>query len=253
MINNKLNTSYPARIVSFDPVKQTAVIELAIEAFLNTVEAMYIEMKYAKIHNVPVHFPQCAGYAITFPIKPDDDCLAVFTQRGYEHWLYEAKMAGGLNAVGKPSPSHMRGYSKNDAMVFVGFNPIPKAISNFSPDNLEIRSKDMSQFISIRPNGSMEVTTPANLTINAGSVVVNTDTATINADKTTVNGLFEVNGDSTFNGNVAIAGALSVPNASAGGATIAKADIASATINGVVQETHVHTTQGLGSDTSTPH
>lgn len=248
-----LNTSYPARIVEFYPETQTADIQIAIESFVNTPEAMYHPQELAIVYGAPVFFPQCSGYAITFPIKVGDDCLAVFTQRGYDHWLYDNKMEAGLNAAGKPTASHMRGYSKTDAIVYVGINPMAKKIESFSPDNLEIRSKDMTQFISIRPDGTMEVTTPNSLTINAGTVVVNTQTATVNADKTTVNGLFEVNGDSTFNGNVAIAGALSVPNAGAGGATIAKATITSAEIGGVNQENHTHTTVALGAETSTPN
>lgn len=249
----QMNTSYPARIVKFFPATQTATIQVAIEAYVSTVETMYEKMTYANVPDVPVHFPQCGKYAITFPIEVGDDCLAVFTQRGFEHWLYDAAMEAGLNPAGKPSPSHMRIYSRNDAMVFVGFNPIPKAITSFSPENLEIRSKDMTQFISIRPSGDMEVTTPANITINATSVVVNASTAEINADTTTVNGKFIVNGDSTMNGNVAISGGLSVPNASAGGATINKATITTATIGGIQMENHSHTEQGDGNEVSPPH
>lgn len=261
----KMNTSYPARIVSFDPTDQTATIKIALEAFVSNVEEMYLKMEFANITKVPVHFPQCGNYAITFPIKVGDDCLAVFTQRGFEHWLYEAKMEAGLNPIGLPTASHMRAYSKNDAMAFVGFNPIPNAIQNFSPENLEIRSKDMSQFISIRPSGDMEVTTPSNITINAGSTIVNSPTVTVNSDTvevnasmTTVNGDFTVNGNSAMNGNVAISGGLSVPNASAGGATIAKATvtnatITSATIGGIKMETHTHKAQGANAETSSPH
>ncbi|MGL4525271.1 MAG: Gp138 family membrane-puncturing spike protein, partial [Spirochaetia bacterium] len=150
---SKMNTSYPARIVSFDPADQTATIQIAIEAYVSNADSMYNKMEYSNVTRVPVHFPQCGKYAITFPIEVGDDCLAMFTQKGFEHWLYEAKLEAGLNPIGMPTVNHMRAFSKNDAMVFVGFNPIPKAIEDFSPTNLEIRSKSMDQFISIRPNG----------------------------------------------------------------------------------------------------
>lgn len=148
-----INTCYPARIVSFDPETQTAVIKLVLERFFSDLDANYAAIAAKDLIDVPCHFPRGGEHSITMPVKEGDDCLAFFAQRGITHWLYEGlEETGGL--LNRPSPQHKRRHSKSDAIALIGFGSgimaeKPKVIKEFQPDAIEIRNEDRSQCISL--------------------------------------------------------------------------------------------------------
>ena len=196
---------------------------------------------------MPVHFPQSGTYSLTFPIQVGDDCLVLFAQRGYDHWLYENKGEAGLTKAGLATPQHNRMFDQTDALALVGFNPVAEVIKNFSPDCVELRNADRTQYVSLSPTGSMEVKTPSTLTVIANAVVVNADTATINAPVTTING------DTTINGTLSVSGRATLSNGFTSGAGGGVSSVSGGLdIDGIVFASHVHTEQGDGANTSPP-
>lgn len=208
-----INTCYPARVVEFDHERQLASVQLSIEHLITGTDFSFKQVKKALVIEAPVQFPQGGGYDITFPVKEGDDCLVLFTQRGYDHWLYSDKQEAGL-INGAPSPDHRRMFSAQDALVLVGFRPIPKAIKNFSTDGMDIRSEDKTQRISLKDNKDIEVETTGNIICKADG------RADIIAPTINLTGTVNVNGD------------LNVSGATTGSSE--------GTFNGIAVSTHVH-------------
>lgn len=241
-----LNTCYPAKILSFDAETQTAKVQLCIETYLDTVEQLNKKLDPSTILFVPVHFPQCGTYALTFPIQVGDDCLVLFAQRGYDHWLYENKTEAGLSYNNRNSPQHNRMFAETDALAIVGFNPVQEVIPQFSTENVELRNVERTQFVSLQPSGAMEITTPRTLTINANDVVVNAKSATINAPDTTVNGDTKINGTLLVTKRATFNSGFTSKNGS-GGVSSVDGDMR---IGNISYLNHYHTAQGSTADTT---
>jgi hypothetical protein len=159
-----MNTSYPARIVSFDPVTQTAVVKLMIERYFSNLDEEYIVLPTQELVDVPCHFPRGGGYSITMPVVVGDDCLVFFAQRGIDHWLYEGvEETGGL--LERPSPQHKRRNSLSDALALIGFGSgivaeEPLVIKEYNIDAIELRNEDRSQRVSlVVDTGNIEINT----------------------------------------------------------------------------------------------
>lgn len=220
----KIRTCYPGRIVSFDPVTQIAKVRVARERYVNNLESMYIKAESPILVDVPVHFPQGGGYSLTFPIAPDDDCLVMFAERGYSHWLYKGLMEIGAYASGVPKSDFYRKFDVSDSFALVGFNPIPLAIPDFQPASVELRNADRSQRVTLIPSGLIEVRTPTTVDVVAPTV--------------------NIKGNVNIDGNVTITGTLDVT-----GIIKSLADVLAKTIS---LFGHKHTSTSPGTPTSVP-
>jgi hypothetical protein len=167
---SNLNTLYPGTIVSFNPEEQTATVRIAIEKYYSGMdtEELYEEFERPVLEDVPVHFPQCLGFSLTMPVKVGDSCLLVFAQRGIGHWLYRAEEKAGRNPVSNwPAKEHDQKYELGNTLCMVGFNPIPKAITSFNPDDAELRNATGTQRITLKASGDIEVKTNMGIKIDA--------------------------------------------------------------------------------------
>lgn len=210
MIEQSINTHYPAKIVSFDVTTQLAVVKIQREQYYADFNELYQEYEIPNLIDVPVHFPQCGGYSLTFPIKAGDDCLVLFSQRGHSHWLYENKDKIGKFSTGIPKAEYFRAYNVNDALCIVGFNPVPKAIPNFSATDVELRNVDRMQRITLKPDGVIEVLSQTELDVTTPTVkVVASGAVEVTAPTTTINGDLIVNGKITSTGDT-VAGGISL-------------------------------------------
>lgn len=205
-----VNTCYPAKIISFNPVDQVASCRLAIEKyFVGTTEGTYTKQKAPILLDVPVVVSQGGGWDITFPIAAGDDCLVMFAQKGYDQWLYSgAEETGMIN--GSPSPEHYRHFNEEDAVCIVGLRPITRAIPNYNTDGMEIRNESRNQRITLHSDGNIEINTVAKVVVNCSDAEVNAKSSVkVTTPKTTID-----SPTTSITGNVSIGGTLSV----AGGA-----------------------------------
>jgi hypothetical protein len=215
--------------MSFDTVTQLATVEIAREQFFNGFRIMYEATDFPILQDVPVHFPQCGGYSLTFPIKVGDSCLLLFCEKGYDHWLYEGNNKIGKVDEGIPKSEYFRSHNINDAVCIVGFNPITSAIPNFSSTDVELRNEDRGQRITLKPTGVIEILSQTELDITIPTV------------KVKASSLVEVTAPTTnIIGDVNITGKLTVSET-----IVATGEI---TGKGKVFSTHVHTgvTPGSG-------
>lgn len=180
-----INTCYPARIVSFDPVTQTATVKLMLTNIVTTLDESYKEVPTPELKKIPVHFPRGGGHSITMPVVEGDDCLVMFAHRGFDHWLYEGEEKSTfLN--GKPSPNHRRRHGLGDALCLVGFPSAiagdTNAIPDFDNSAIEIRNEDRTQRISLDvETDDIEIVTDTNLTATVGGDVTADVTGNVTA------------------------------------------------------------------------
>jgi hypothetical protein len=183
MIDNQAYSMIlPARIVEYFKETQTATIQISAEGIHSSSSEISQTKIREPIEDVPVHTPSGGGWALTVPIKKGDTCLIVFSQIGYDHWLFKDEDVAGKLA-GLPQPWLNRQFSVDDGFAFVGFNTLPRAIDNYTDDGSQWRNEDTSQSIHLKDDLSITVDSPTSVTINAPQVIVNSTNATINAEE----------------------------------------------------------------------
>lgn len=157
----ELHTSLPGEVVSFDPAEQTADIQIAIKR-KQSGELVNIPV----LRDVPVRFQRVSGYTITLPVKPGDNVLVIFSERSIDTWL----ASGGIQ-----DPADKRKHSFSDAFAFPMMYAQPDKISDFDPDNLQIKSLNGKAKITVKLSGEIQIDTTGETIINSSKTKINND------------------------------------------------------------------------------
>jgi len=259
--NHQYSLIYPARIVEYFPADQTATVLISAERIYNTATETNISVDREPIKGVPVHIPSGGGWSLTFPIKPGDTCLVVFSQVGYDHWLYADEDTAGTS-FGLPKPHLQRRFKEDDGFCLVGFNTLPRAITDHHATGTELRGPVAAdQHILLADDDSITITSSVSLTINAPDVTVNCTTAEVNAsanvdmntpivnisDNCTIGGTLQVTGAVTNLSTVVTTGSSTSANIITGAAAVAGLMASgSMTVAGLDMSSHVHAENGTG-------
>ena len=179
-IDNELfSVVLPGRIVEFFPETQTATVQIGAELIAHTIGETDKLERREPIEDVPVHTYGGGGWHITMVPRPGDTCLLVFSQVGYDHWFVEDKDEAG-DWIGQPAPWLRRQFSVDDGFCLLGFNTLPRAIQNYS-EHSQWRNEDATQSITLKTDGTIEVSTQATVVVDSplmhvtGDVVVDGD------------------------------------------------------------------------------
>lgn len=141
-----VHTALPCVIVSVDANKQTAVIQPTVKARIRKADGTQTWVQLPQIVDAPLHFPTGGGVTMTFPVKPGDEALAVFSSRSKQTWQQQ----GGVQ-----QPVDLRMHDLSHAFVMVGFKSQPNALANVSTDSTQIRSNDGQQVIDLNPSSGL--------------------------------------------------------------------------------------------------
>lgn len=213
-----LHTTSVGIIKSFDPVTQTASVQPAIKRVFISDDGdkqILIPKDLPLLINVPVVFQRGGGFSMTFPVNIGDECKLDFLERSIDIW----------HSTGEVSlPGARRFHSLSDAVATVGLSSIPNKIPDFDPDNIVIKKDDLSVYISINKDSSMEIYSDSNMTVTSkANVTLNvTGDLTINSDGPTL----VKSEDIKLDGSVVITGDLKVE-----GSTSLTTDVTSAGAN----------------------
>lgn len=199
-------TAIPGIIQSFDTETLTCEVQPAVMGRMRDADGTVKQIKLPLLLDCPVVFPHAGGCSMTFPIKPGDECLVVFSSRGIDFWWQN----GGIQPPPEP-----RMHDLSDGFVILAPYSQPKKIGNVSTETVQLRSDDGQAFIELHPTThNINTVTPANLTATVGgnaSVEV-TGSATLKAASVTIDtptahftGNVNVDGDVT-------AGSVSLKN-----------------------------------------
>jgi hypothetical protein len=156
MRQGEIQTKTLGTIVEFDAATQMAKVQLAVTDFCSTYDTNYVNQGESVLVDVPVEFPRCQGFSMTFPVKAGDDCIVEFYQSGIEHWLYENRRK--YNTIGgEPESQALRRFDRSDASCRVSLGNLETAITGFNTEDFQIRSTDGSQHITLKADGSIVI------------------------------------------------------------------------------------------------
>lgn len=224
-----LHTCMPGIIASFDPVTQTASVQPAIKRIFTEKGALNLPVCV----DVPVAFPGGGDFFLTFPVKVGDECILLFSERAIDNW----HASGGTQ-----TPAEYRLHDLSDGLAIVGLNSQPHKIGNFNPTDTELRNRDRTVRVTMKPDGTVETVNSAGnwvlsaagkFTINApAGFEVNAPTSVINSPNITLNG------NTTYIGNLSgQAGNGGTGNATTPGTITATVDVVG---GGKSLKSHVH-------------
>lgn len=193
----EIRKAVPGVIQSFDPDTVTCVVELGIYSskLVSTSDNYHDRATeefehYPLVVDAPVIFPRGGGCTLTFPVRPGDDCLVIFSDRGIDFWWQSG---------GTQQSTTRRTHDLSDAFVIPGPQSQPKKISNLSTTGAQLRTDDGSAFIEVATGGNITVTTQSSVTVNAPEIVLNGN-VTINGNLS--QGMGDGGGTATMNGPI---------------------------------------------------
>lgn len=170
VFGHELRVAMPGIIQSFDPVKQTVVVQPAItEQMLKS--DVPTPTTLSLISDVPIMIPRAGGFSLTVPIKAGDECLLIFADACIDAWW---QSGGTQNQIDK------RRHDLSDAFAILGPWNQQRLLPNYSTTAAQFRSDDGNTVIEV---GNGEVTVIAQ-TVNVQA----TGTATVTAEQVNVTG-----------------------------------------------------------------
>ncbi|MDY0425255.1 Gp138 family membrane-puncturing spike protein [Enterobacter rongchengensis] len=205
-VSTQMRVAMPGIIQSFDPDTVTCTVEVALRGIVGDGST---ELK--PLVDVPVIFPRGGGCTLTFPVKPGDECLLVFSDRCIDFWWQN----GGVQ-----EPVDPRQHDLSDAFAIVGPQSQAHKIANISTTAAQLRTDDGAAFVEVAAGHDITITTPGKLTATAqGGTVVNSPTITLNGN-VTINGSLS-QGMGAAGGSATLLGPVSVTNdVTAGGKSL---------------------------------
>jgi hypothetical protein len=129
-----LHTCIPGIIASFDPDTQTASVQPAIKRIFTEQGAVNLPLCV----DVPVAFPGGGDFFLTFPVKPGDECILLFSERAIDNW----HASGGTQ-----TPAEYRLHDLSDGIAIVGLNSQPHKLAALQMTGAEMRTRSRSTYI----------------------------------------------------------------------------------------------------------
>lgn len=164
----EVRTAEPGRIISYDPEKNRAEVELCIKGKLYCVDG-YETTPAPLLPTVPVLWPRGGGAFITWPLKKGDYCLVIVQRKSIDQWCAK----GGTQV----DPIFDWYHCYDDAVAIPGFYPYPEALKHEDLDNIVLGFEKGGVRLKIKED-SVEVTS------NKGEAIF----------KARANGIVEVGG-----------------------------------------------------------
>ena len=144
------HTCLPGELKSYNNDLQTAVCRPAVRRLLLATGKM---VELPPCVDVPVFFP---GGVLTFDIAPNDPVVLAFSERCIDAWWE----AGGVQDL-----KDLRHHDLSDAFAFIGFQPKPSALTDVSQLGPEVRTRDGSNRVAVRKDGTVHIGAAASISI----------------------------------------------------------------------------------------
>lgn len=141
----QLWTAMPGIITAVDLSAQTVSVQPAIRGMQTDEKGNATLVNMPLLVDVPICWPRAGGFALTLPVKVNDECLVVFAARCIDAWW----QSGGVQA-----PLEDRMHDLSDAFAILAPTSQPKKLANVQSDGIEMRTDDRSTFIKLT-NGTI--------------------------------------------------------------------------------------------------
>lgn len=144
------HTCLPGILQSFDEGDQTATVQPAVRRLLLP-DGKLVTLPLC-IH-VPCFFP---GGVLTFEVTRGMDVLLAIAERAIDGWW----RSGGVQ-----DPTELRQFDLSDSFAFIGFNSKPAVLRDIHPTASELRTRDGSNRLSVRKDGTVHIGSAASTSI----------------------------------------------------------------------------------------
>ena len=156
-----LRVAAPGIIQSFDPIKQTAVVQIALREKVVTPGKPPVDTTISVLKDIPVVTPHGGGWWITMPLRAGDECLLVFADMCIDYWW----LRGGVQ-----NQFEVRRHDISDAFCIPGPWSQPQILPAYNPTNMQLRSYAGDVVIDMASAG-VTITAPAVNVITASANV----------------------------------------------------------------------------------
>ncbi len=156
-------TSIPGIVEAVDLERQTVTVQPATKARMTQADGSVHTVPLPLLPDVPIIFPSGGGFALTFPIKPGDECLVVFADRCIDAWWQSGDVQ---------EQADQRMHDLSDGIAIFGPRSQPRKLSGVSTDAVQLRSEDGTAIVELSAAG-ITLTHPAAVTINAPTTTIN--------------------------------------------------------------------------------
>ena len=146
----------PGIVTSYSAAKGTCHVQPAIkgETLSTKGESQFVDLPL--LVDVPVIFQGGGGFVTTFPIKPGDEALVIFSSRCIDGWWQN-----GGTQVAVSSRIH----SIRDGFALIGPRSQVNLIPNVSTTTAQLRSLDGSTYLELAPGGVVNIVAPGGVNI----------------------------------------------------------------------------------------
>ncbi len=148
-----LRCATPGRVVSFDAVKQTCVVQPLIQEMIllpppttqqnpapGVTQNIPTPVTIEPIQDVPIFMLRVPGWSITLPVVEGTECLLLFADSCIDGWWETGKLA---------PPYDRRRHDLSDAFALFGPWSQPNVLSGYSTNSLQIRSDDQTVMVEL--------------------------------------------------------------------------------------------------------
>lgn len=232
----QIRCAMPAIVTKVNLEAQTVEVKLALQGKVGDEDGEISYVQYPILPDVPIVWPRAGGFALTFPVKVDDECLVVFADRCIDAWW----QSGGVQ---KPMDERMHDLS--DAFAIFGVTSQPRRLPAVASNAVELRDDERSNYISLT-SGTLNINITGTATVKCDSATVNASTTTVNCPTNKVNGALTVSGLITGQGGLSISGGS---GAKVTGSLTTTGDV---TAGGISVQGHTHAEHD-GPETSSAH
>lgn len=149
-------TAIPAIVDSVDFTTMTISAQPAIQGQLTDLNGLVSYVNLPLLIHVPIQFPVAGGFALTLPIKANDEVLVIFASRCIDSWW----QSGGVGV-----PLEFRMHDLSDGFAIVGIRSLPNVIPSISSTTAQLRNLAGTSYIELDGTGKINLVAPAGITM----------------------------------------------------------------------------------------
>lgn len=168
-VMSRLRVAMPGIINSFDSIKQTVNVDIAvydrIQPYLPSSIPTYSpqtgDIKIPTLLDVPLCIPRGGNFAVTVPVAQGDECLVVFADMCINQWFDN----GGYTNVQQV----LRRHDLSDAFAILAPTSQPKKLMAYQSSAMEMRTVAGDVKISVQ-NDTVQIEAPNKITIAGNEI-----------------------------------------------------------------------------------
>lgn len=136
----KMWTTMPGILQTYDPVKRTATVQVAIQPQTRDPYGTWTNQSISVLQDCPVQFPRGGGYGFRFPLVEGDEGLVHFSARCIDAWWQN----GGVQPQ-----AEFRMHDLSDGFFVPGVCSVPNAPADDGTNTARFWAEDGSVYVDL--------------------------------------------------------------------------------------------------------